>query len=103
VLVLVLGFPKAQAEYDDEDDFQRTVIYLSPVLEFIAYPNSSEEFMTSSELSRRAFLRKSASVFAAAFAGVPQVVQALPKAATGASLNEDVCKAHLAPGTKLFE
>ena len=38
--------------------------------------------MTSSELSRRAFLQKSATMFAATLAGIPQVIQALPKAAT---------------------
>jgi L-alanine-DL-glutamate epimerase-like enolase superfamily enzyme len=55
---------------------------LSPVLESTAYPNSSEESMTSSELSRRAFLQKSATVLAATLTGIPQVIQALPKAAT---------------------
>jgi hypothetical protein len=77
---------KIQAEhedkYDDEDGFQRTIIHLSPVLESIAYPNSSEESMTSSELSRRAFLHKSATLLGSAIVGIPQVLRASPKAAT---------------------
>jgi gluconate/galactonate dehydratase len=38
--------------------------------------------MTSSELSRRAFLHKSATLLGSAIVGIPQVLRASPKAAT---------------------
>ncbi len=92
------------------------------------------EVISARALSRREFFATAGGAFAATMAAIPQVVKALPAAATslgkvkirdmwngmdrstrtdfllcptnlglGVNLNEEVCRAHLVPGTRFFE